>query len=99
MLGEHGAKLPINVAWLQQLPNGSFFGTPPNLPNIMTAARPPALDGTNMSGILARHLNALHAVRKAFIESEADERIRRALRSKMRASEEGFNHGDRAYCN
>ena len=43
----------------------------------------------------AKHLNALHAAKKAFSESKADERIRRALRSKMRSSEEVFNYGDR----
>ena len=34
---------------------------------------------------------------KAFIETESDERIRRALRSKVRASETRFENGDRVY--
>ena len=41
--------------------------------------------------------NALHAARQAFIQSEADEKIRRALRCKIRASEQVFEHGDRVY--
>lgn len=72
------------------------FGKNPNLPNIMTA-QPPALEGTSTSEILVRHLNGLHAARKAFIESENDERIRRALRNKIRASETIYNPGDKVY--
>ena len=45
----------------------------------------------------AEHLNALHAARKAFIQMEADERIRRALRNKVRASEQVFENGDRVF--
>ena len=72
------------------------FGRNPNLPNIMTDGLP-ALQGTTTSEILVKHLNALHASREAFIETEADERIRRALRGKVRASEQTFSHGDRVY--
>ena len=72
------------------------FGCNPNIPNIMTD-RLPALEGATSSQVLAQHLNALHAARKAFIESEADERIRRALRSKVRASEQVFTFGDLVY--
>lgn len=59
--------------------------------------KPPALEGTTTSEALAKHLNALHMARRAFIESEADERIRRALRAKVRAAEEIFRHGDRVF--
>jgi hypothetical protein len=72
------------------------FGKNPNLPNIMTE-QPPAHEGSSTSEMLVRHLNSLHAARKAFIESETDERIRRALRNKIRASEQVFNPGDRVY--
>jgi hypothetical protein len=72
------------------------FGKNPNLPNVMTAQLP-ALEGTSTSEVLVKHLNSLHAAREAFIESEADERVRRALRSKIRASERKYNHGDRVY--
>ena len=47
----------------------------------------PALEGSTTSETFAKHINALHAARRAFIESESDERLRRALRSKVRASE------------
>ena len=77
-------------------PHQLVIGQNPNLPNIITAA-PPALDGMTSSEVLARHLNALHSARKAFIQSEADEKIRRALRSKMRSNEEQYSHGDIVY--
>ena len=72
------------------------LGRNPSLPNI-TSATPPALQGVTHSESLAKHLNTLHATRKAFIESETCERIRRALRSKIRASEQSYKHGDRVY--
>lgn len=72
------------------------FGRNPNLPNIMSD-RLPALEGHTSSEILAEHLNLLHASRRAFIQSEASERIRRALRSKVRAIEQTFQNGDRVF--
>ena len=72
------------------------FGENPNLPNIMQDTLP-ALEGTTRSEVFSQHLNALHATRKAFIQSEAEERIRRALRNKVRASEQVFVNGDRVF--
>ena len=68
----------------------------PNLPNIMNN-KLPALQGTTSSEVFAEHLNALHAARKTFIQTEADEKIRRALRNKVRASEQVFENGDRVF--
>ena len=62
------------------------FGENPNLPNIMNDNLP-ALEGTTSSEVFVKHLNALHTARKIFIQTEADARIRRALRNKVRASE------------
>ena len=61
------------------------FGTNPNLPGIMTD-KIPALDGTTTTETFAKHLNTLHASRKAFIDTKANERIRRTLRTKVRAA-------------
>ena len=72
------------------------FGRNPKLPNIMSD-NIPALQGKTGSEVLAMHLNALHSARKHFIMSEADERIRRALRCKIRASEQVFHPGDRVF--
>ena len=67
-----------------------------NLPNIMTDHLP-AFEGSTNSDTLVQHLNALHASCTAFIQSEADERIRRALRNRVRASEQYYVNGDRVY--
>ncbi|KAL5015625.1 hypothetical protein ScPMuIL_007295, partial [Solemya velum] len=72
------------------------FGESPNLPGIMTDTLP-AIDGSTSSETFARHMNYLHASRKAYIETEANERIRRALRSKIRSSDQTFNNGDQVY--
>ena len=69
------------------------FGQNPNLPNVMTE-NVPALHGTTTSKRFASHLNVLHSARKAFIESESCERIRRALRNKMRTPEQIFQPED-----
>lgn len=72
------------------------FGKNPNLPSIM-CEKLPALEGYTRSEVFAKHLNTLHAARRAFIESEANERLRRALRSKVRVSEQVFENGDSVY--
>ena len=72
------------------------FGVNPNLPNILSD-NIPALEGSTNSETFAQHLNTLHSARRAFIQSEADERIRRALRHKVRAAEQVYDHGDRVF--
>lgn len=57
----------------------------------------PALEGTTSSEAFAKHLNTLHETRKAYIQTEADERIRRALRSKVRAAEQVYENGDMVF--
>jgi len=65
----------------------------PNLPNIMTDT-PPAFENCMSSEVFAKHLNVLHRVHQAFIQSEADEKIRRELQHKIRASKQTFTNGD-----
>ena len=72
------------------------FDRNPNLPNVMSD-KPPALTGTTTSETLEKHVNALHAPRKSFIETESNERIRRALRHKLRLCETVFNPGDSVF--
>lgn len=72
------------------------YGKNPNLPNIMSD-NVSALQGTTTCEVFAKHLNALHSARREFIQSEASERIRRALRGKVRACEQRFEHGDRVF--
>ena len=48
--------------------------------------------------MIASHLNALHSARKRFIETEADEKLRRALRHKTRTSTSTtYQTGDQVY--
>jgi hypothetical protein len=72
------------------------FGKNQNLPNIMQAELP-ALEGTTCSEAFSKHLNALHETRKAYIQTEADEMIQRALRSKVRDAEQVFKNGDMVF--
>ena len=73
-----------------------IFGKNPSLPGIMTDGLP-ALEGSTSSETFAQHLNALHDARRAYIQTETDERIRRALRGKVRAAEETYVNGDAVY--
>lgn len=62
----------------------------------MTEKLPP-LRGTTTSEVFAKHLNALHSARKTYIQTEAEERVQRALRSKVRASEQVFSNDDSVF--
>ena len=72
------------------------FGSNPKLPNVMTDRVPALEDGTEHE-LYSRHISALHAARREFIRTEACGRIKRALRSRIRASETVFKLGDRVY--
>ena len=72
------------------------YGQTPNLPSVLSNKLPALENGVN-SETVARHLNALHAARRAFIKAESSERIKRALRCQVRAVEENFNQGDKVY--
>ena len=85
--------LEVALAWavsaknaLQNLhgfsPNQVVFGRNPNfLHDILLA-----LEAKTNSEIVAENLNAMHSAKKAFIASEAFEKLRRALRHNIRAS-------------
>ena len=77
-------------------PNQLVFGKNPNLPDILSGS-PPSFEETTSSEALAKHLNLLHASRKAFIKSEACTKIKAALRAKIRTSEEVYENGDIVY--
>ena len=72
------------------------FGRNPNLPNILED-NPSALEVTTSSEIVRKQITALHAARKAFIESESSECIRRALRKNIRTSGVNFKNGDKVF--
>ena len=67
------------------------------MPSVVNA-KIPALNGVTVSEHLAQNLQAKHEVRKAFIESEASEKIRRALRKNIRESNSAiFEAGEKVY--
>ena len=69
------------------------FGKNPNLPGMMTD-KLPARNGTTSSEAFAQHLNVLLEARKACIQTESNERVRRALHTKVRAAEQIFKNGE-----
>ena len=78
-------------------PNQLVFGRNPNLPSILID-RPPALEGVSTSQVVANNLNLIHANRKAYIECESSEKLRRALRHQIRPSlAQKYSNGDRVY--
>lgn len=72
------------------------YGQNPNLPSVLND-KLPALEGTVSGESTAKHLNALHAARKAFVKVESGEKIRRALRHQVRAVENHFEAGDKVF--
>ena len=72
------------------------FGVNPNLPSTLID-KPPALKGTTIREMFVKHLNALHAGRRAFVEAETSEQIRKALRHQIRSLGGQFQTGDKVY--
>ena len=66
-------------------PNQLVFGKNPNFPSVLID-KPSALDEKTSIEIFANHLNAIHATCKVFIEAEASEKLRRAIKAKIRVS-------------
>ena len=72
------------------------FGRNPNLSSVLTD-KLPALEGTTMSEIVGKHIEALHSARAAFTRSECSERIRRALRKQTHPSGISYQTGEKVY--
>lgn len=68
----------------------------PNIPSVMCDS-PPSLEGITISEMFAEHISALHAGRKAFIQAEASEKVRRALKHKVRSWENSVSIVDMVY--
>ena len=60
------------------------YGVNLNLPSALID-KPPALEGTTISEMFAKHRNALHAGHQSFIKAETSERIHKALRHQLYA--------------
>ncbi|XP_078086781.1 amino acid transporter heavy chain SLC3A2-like [Mustelus asterias] len=65
--------------------------------NMLNDLLPPDWEGTTISSAFAEHLNALHISRRAFLEAEVSERIRRDLRHNVRPSNTVLQQGDIVY--
>lgn len=72
------------------------FGKNPTMPNILTD-KLPALNGVTTSQSLADHIQGIYAGRQAFTEALCSDRIRTALRHKVRAVEKEYRQGDKVY--
>ena len=74
--------------------NQLVFGRNPNLLSLSNDQLP-ALEGISTREIVADNLNAMHFARKAFIECEVSEKLRRALRHQVRTSiTDSYKNGD-----
>ena len=65
--------------------NQLVFGYNPNFPSVIEN-KLPALEGVTSSELLTSHLNALLSARRRFIETEADQKLGRALKHKARTA-------------
>ena len=72
------------------------FGKQPHLPDIMSD-KLPALEGITTSESVAAHITAMYAGRKAFTEAQYDEKVRKALRHKVRAVERRYVSGEQVF--
>ena len=64
-------------------PNQLVFGKSLSFPAVFNND-PPALESSTASEVIAEHLNALHAARKTYIASESCEKLRRAMKHRVR---------------
>ena len=63
------------------------FGYNPNFPSVLTNKLPATcMESKISSEIVLEHLTALHCARKAFVESEASERLNRAIKRQTSSS-------------
>ena len=77
--------------------NQMVFGRNINLPSILTDSLP-ALEPTRSSEVVRRNLEAMHTARQNFIKAESSEKIRRALRHKVRSfSDNRYENGEKVF--
>ena len=70
---------------------------PPAMEDIMTN-NPPAIEDITYSELVSKHLCAMHKARKAFIEAESNDKLRRALKTKPRVTTDTtYDLGDPVY--
>ena len=72
------------------------FGKNPRLPNVINDP-PPSWAIKPQSEALLKHLKAMHATREAFIKAEKCEKLKIALRTKIRTIDRIYKPGDYAF--
>ena len=78
-------------------PNQLVFGRNINIPSVLVD-KLPALESSTTSDIIRKNMTAMHVARQKFIESESSEKIRRALRHKVRSyANVKYSNGDKVY--
>ena len=78
-------------------PNQLVFGFNPAIPDVFNN-KLPALEPVTASDIVRENLSAMHLARKDFIRYEADEKIKRALKHRVRPTRvENLANGDNVY--
>ena len=77
-------------------PNQLVLGKNPRLPNVIDDP-PPTWEIKTKSKALMDHLSALESTRQAFLKSESCERLKKALKAKIRKVEEIYQNGDTVY--
>ena len=71
-------------------------GTLPNLPSVLHS-KLPGLEELENNSTAKSHLDAMYAAREAFLKAESSERIKRALRHPIRATEKYFERGEKVF--
>ena len=79
--GRKCKKFFTECVWVQS--QSISFGKSPSFPAVFNND-PPALESSTASEVIAEHLNALHADRKAYNASESCEKLRRAMKNRVR---------------
>ena len=72
------------------------FGRNIRLPNILNDP-PPTYEIKTMSKALADNLAAIHATREAHMKAESCEKLKKALKHKVRTFDHTYKHGDYVY--
>ena len=72
------------------------FGRNIRLPNILNDP-PPTYEIESRSKALSDNLTALHATRQAYMKAENCERLKKALKCKIRTFDHTYEHGDYVY--
>lgn len=74
-----------------------MFGQNINIPSVLVD-KLPALESSTTNDIIRNTMAAIHVSRQKFIECESSEKIRRALRHKVRSyANVKYGNGDKVY--